>query len=193
VRLTASYQLWRRLGATLPYQTLTAIDSPGAILDCATSSGRVVAQRQGFAMVQPVPVVGERTFWKGTVGYAGRSAHQILHLAKGPWDISLQYDSTVGVTVRGPGMRAALPPNLEPLGSYWYVGRVHVAHTAWVRIIVSSHPLRLLGRILGAFGLTRAPGDRPLGRLTATRPSSSDRLIPLKKACGRYVDWYRPS
>ncbi len=194
VRGTRSYELWRRTGPTRPYRTLTAIDNPGAILDCTTPAGRAIARGGGAAMTQPTPVIGERTSWHGQVGYAGTSAHQSLHLGAGTWRISLQYDGSAPLTVRGSGMRAVLPANLESLGPYWYVGRVHLRRRAWIRLTVSSAPLSTAGRVLGAFGLTRAPaptGLRPLGRITATRPAAADRLISLTRACGRYVDWYR--
>jgi hypothetical protein len=57
---------------------------------------------------------------------------------------------------------------------------------------VTYRRLSLAGRLLGAYGLTRAPaptGLRPLGRIVATRPGR-DRAIALRQACGRYVDWY---
>jgi hypothetical protein len=194
VGTTDSYELWRRSGTTRGYQTLASIDNPGAVLDCTTGPGRALAARRGVAMVQPAPVVGERTAWKGQVGYAGRAAHQILHLDRGTWTISLQYAGAVSVSVRAPGLEATLPANLGPLGTYWYVGRVDVRRRGDVRIVVRYGPLTVLGRLLGAFGLTRAPaptGLRPLGRVTAARPGRQDRLIPLRQACGRYVDWYR--
>jgi hypothetical protein len=193
-RSLRSYQLWRRAGVTPPYGTFTAIDNPGATLDCTTSAGRALARRNGVAMVQPVPVVGERTRWKGRVGYAGLAAHQALPLASGRWLISLQYDSSTPVTVRGPGLRVTLPASIEPLGPYWYVGRVHLNRPGRARITVTPQGLPTIGRVLGAFGFTRAPtptGLRALGRITATRPPSEDRLIALRQACGRYVDWYR--
>jgi hypothetical protein len=145
-------------------------------------------------MVMPAPVVGERGWWKGAVGYAGRSAHQILHLDRGEWAISLQYDSSVAITVDGPGLRGRLPASLEPLGPYWYAGTARLTRPAWARLTVTSDQLPWTGRALGAFGLTRAPvptGIRPLGRIVATRSPVHGRLMPLSGACGRYVDWYR--
>jgi hypothetical protein len=196
LRSLRSYQLWRRAGVTPRYGTLTAIDNPGAILDCTTAAGRALAHRNGVAMVQPVPVVGERTRWKGRVGYAGLAAHQTLPLASGRWLISLQYDSSTPVTVRGPGLRVTIPASIEPLGPYWYVGHAHLKRAGRARITVIPQGLPAIGGVLGAFGLTRAPaptGLRALGRITATRPPSADRLIALRRACGRYVDWYRKS
>jgi hypothetical protein len=196
VQRTRSYELWRRTASTRPYQSLAEIDNPGAVLNCQTSLGRKISSSRGVASVEPAPVVGERGSWKGRVGYAGRSVHQFLRLQKGDWEISLQYASTVPLKVRAPGLDAVLPASLEPLGPYWYVGTAHLPRTAITPIVVTSSPLPVLGRILGAYGLTRAPaptGVRPLGRLTATRARLRTSLIPLRQACGRYVDWYRTS
>jgi hypothetical protein len=68
-----------------------------------------------------------------------------------------------------------------------------VTRTGPVRIVVQSGRLNALGRLLGAVGLTRAPaptGLRALGRIAATRVPDRVRAVPLRRACGRYVDWY---
>ena len=67
-------------------------------------------------MIRPAPVIGERPWWRGSVGDAGKPAHQYLYLRPGRWNVSLQYDSGTGVTVHAPRLRAGLPPSLEPLG-----------------------------------------------------------------------------
>ena len=193
VRLERSYELWQRVGPAARTGTLTAIDNPGAILDCSTPAGRALAAKRGTAVVQPVPVVGGRHDWRGRVGYAGQSAHQYLYLRRGTWSISLQYAAAVALTVHAPGLRAVLPASLEPLGPYWYAGRTTLRRSGWTRISVTFHPLPWAGRLFGATGLTRAPaptGLPALGRVTAARPASADRVIPLRAACGRYVDWY---
>ena len=194
VDTTRSYALWRRTGRTASRQTLNELGDPGAILDCRTAQGRAIASRRGYAMVRPVPVVGRRFFWKGRVGYAGASARQRLVLAGGRWDISLQYASMAGVVVTGPGLRADLPPSLEPRGPYWFAGAVHVQRPGPVTVRVTYRALSTLGRLVGASGLTRAPaptGLRALGGVVATRSGSHDRPVSLRRACGRYVDWYR--
>lgn len=147
-------------------------------------------------MVRPAPVVGERSEWRGHVGYAGQRAFQELRLGAGRWDVSLQYDSSTPVTLLGPGLRASLPPSLEPLGPYWYAGTLHVRRSGMVRIVIAPARLPLIGRLTGAFGLTRAPaptGLRPLGRIAATPAPAREYAVPLARACGRYVDWYRLS
>ncbi len=194
VRTTTSYELWKRSGRTDQYLTLDETANPGAPLRCTTPAGRAIADKRGIAMTEPPPVVGLRSSWRGEIGYAGRSARQALDLGPGTWVISLQYDSMVPVSVTVAGLRAVLPPTLEPLAPDWYVGMLRLARPSRVPITVSYHSLPLAGRVLGAHGLTRAPaptGLSPLGRVTASRSPAAHRLIPLSQACGRYVDWYR--
>ncbi len=193
VKATSSYGLWRRYGLTPPHQTLTEVDNPGAVLDCRTTAGRRIARGSGLAMTRPAPVIGDRWWWRGKVGYAGQSAQMTLFLTRGSWDISLQYASVVPVTLTAPGTTYVLPANLQPLGAYWSAGYVVVQRTQPVRFVLHYQPLPLLGRLLGSTGQTRPPTPTGLvarGRLVASRAPVQDRTIPLHRACGRYVDWY---
>jgi hypothetical protein len=194
VRTTRSYALWRRYGPTLPHETLTEVDNPGAILDCTTLQGQQIARQQGIAMVKTPPVIGDRWWWRAPVGYAGTSTELSLRLGRGTWAISLQYASVVPVAVKALALNALLPANLEPLGPYWFVGVVRVPRAQRVKFVLSYARLTALGRSLGSTGRTRAPvptGLLPRGRLTASRAPFHDDAIPLRRACGRYVDWYR--
>ncbi|MGZ6625187.1 MAG: hypothetical protein ACXVE8_06315 [Solirubrobacteraceae bacterium] len=196
VARTRSYELYRRQGPTAPRLTLTEVDNPGAILDCRTKAGRAIARTPGVAMTRPAPIIGDRWWWKGRVGYAGTSTEMTLRLPRGRWGISLQYDSVAPATVHARGLNAALPANLEPLGPYWYVGSLAVRRARRVAFVLRYRRLPLLGRLLGSSGQTRAPtptGLTPRGRLTATRLPVRDRPVALHDACGRYVDFYRLS
>ena len=193
VSVLSSYELWRRIGPTPPHHILSEGRNLGAVLDCRTTAGRTIASRAGVAMVRPRPVIGGPRSWRGADGYAGKAAWQMVRLAAGTWDISIQYDSSVQVTVTADGLRASLPANLDGVGPYFYVGVVHVARPQRVRVLVAFHRLPLFARLIGAFGLTRAPrptGFRALGRIVFTRSPSGDRPLPLDRACGHYVDWY---
>jgi hypothetical protein len=194
-RTTRSYVLWRRHGPTAPHRTLVEVDNPGVTFDCRSAAGRAIAYGPGIAMVRPRPVVGARDSWRGRIGYAGAAAHQSLALGPGAWLVSLQYDSVVPVTVTGPGLSAVLPATLEPLGPFWLAGTIRVRGRARVTIAVVSRRLGLAGRLLSAVGLTRAPaptGIRALGRVAASPAPVRDRAVPLRRACGQYVDWYIP-
>jgi hypothetical protein len=194
IRTTTSYELWKRSGRTDRYLTLDETANPGALLTCTTPLARALADKRGVAMTEPKPVVGPRSSWRGAIGYAGRSARQTLDLGAGSWVISLQYDSVAPISITAAGLRAVLPPTLEPLAPDWYVGVIGLARPSRVQITVTYQPLPRAARLLGALGLTRAPaptGLSPLGRVTASRPPWAHRLVPLSQACGRYVDWYR--
>jgi hypothetical protein len=190
----ASYELWRRAGATPVRGTLTEVDNPGAILDCRTARGRRLSERRGTAMVRATPVVGEPTAWHQRIGYAGGTAWQRLALRRGRWVIALQYAAIVPITVTGPGLNASLPAAIEPRGPYWRVGTIDVRRARGpTRLTVRYAELPWFGRALGAVGLTRAPtpsGLRALGRITASPAPEGDHAVPLRRACGRYVDWY---
>jgi hypothetical protein len=63
-----------------------------------------------------------------------------------------------------------------------------------ITVTASIAKLPAFGRLLGSSGNTRALdslGNRPLGAIAATRIDVAGRTIPLRRACGRYVDWYR--
>ena len=193
VKRTRSYELYRRDGPTSRRLTLTEVDNPGAILDCRTAQGREIAAQRGVAMTRTPPVIGDRWWWKGRVGYAGTSTEMTLRLTRGSWAISLQYDSVVPVTVHSMNLNVVLPANLEPLGPYWYVGTLRVPRAGRVTFALHYHRLPLLARLLGSSGQTRAPtptGLIPRGRLTASKAPVRDHAIALHDACGRYIDSY---
>lgn len=202
---TRSYEVWRRDGPTPTGRIpLTQGQSPGRVLDCATPQGARVAAGRGHAWVTPRPVAGPPSAWRGTARLAGERASQVLRVPAGTWDISLQYVSREGFDITAPGLRATLPPSLDRLGAYWYAGTIHFDRPTTVRIGARTRPVTALGRLLGASGdsyaLNSPPGrplgtygpiDRPLGRLALTRHGAAGHLVPLDRACGSYVDWYR--
>jgi hypothetical protein len=125
---------------------------------------------------------------------AGDSASQQLRLPPGNWEISLQYVSRWPVTVSAGGAQAKLPGNLARLGAFFRVGDVHVAAGAPVTVAANVAKLPTFGRLLGAKGHTRALDSfesGTLGAVAATRVDRRGVTIPLRRACGRYVDWYR--
>jgi hypothetical protein len=101
--------------------------------------------------------------------------------------------SNTGLDVRAPGLRASMPPHLGRIGPYWPAGTLtHPGGVARVR--VSARRLGRFGRLLQGAGYTRAldvQGNLPLQAIAFTRHGARERLVPLARACGRYVDWYR--
>ena len=129
---------------------------------------------------------------------SGSASSQALTLPPGRWRISIQYDSTRALRIRAPGMDATLPANLDYRGSvpFHAAGELTVRRRGPVRFTVSVERPPLAGRLLGAYSVAHlgtiaaspAAGDRAGGPL----PGLGERRIPLRRACGRYLDWFRP-
>lgn len=191
---TPQYELWRRTGPTPPRSVLAEAGRPGATLDCTTAAGRALSRKRGVAHVIPAPVVSAPTAWSNDVRGAGDSASQQLKLPRGRWDISLQYASRQPVAVTTAGARGTLPANLARIGPFFTAGIVTSDGHTPITVTASIAKLPAFGRLLGSSGNTRALdslGNRPLGAVAATRLDVSGRTVPLRRACGRYVDWYR--
>ena len=176
VRSTRSFDVWRREGTVEPRSLLTeAGGSPVARLDCATPEGRAVSRRSGSAAVRdgsvgvPVGVIAP-----------GASARATLPLSAGTWDIGMDYGSHRAIEVTGPGVRTVMPANLDRPGPRWRVGRVTVprAERVTLRLRVQDD----------AFALRSAVAN--VASVMAT-PATGERMVPLRRACGRLVDWYR--
>jgi hypothetical protein len=63
-----------------------------------------------------------------------------------------------------------------------------------LKVEVRARERGLLGRALGARGYTFAhdvPDNLPLQGIAFTRRGGKARHVPLRAACGRWVDWYR--
>jgi hypothetical protein len=112
----------------------------------------------------------------------GGSQVTTLTLPPGPWDLSLQFTSDQAVTVRGGGLNVWLPPNHDRPGSRWPIGRV----------ISTGRPIALTLHVTDPDLVASDTQWFAPGQLMAVRPGA-DRAIPLRKACGQYVDWYVPS
>ena len=168
------YQVWERVGPTPARLTLAEGQEPGAVLDCATASGRALASSHGEAALRapnvfvPLPAL-----------VPGGTAQVRMQLAPGVWWLSAPYISTYPVEVTGPGVSVKLPANLDwpGPGPRWPVGRISVGRAP---VTLTMH---VQGTALGA--------STPVGLpdLIAT-PSGGDHVVPLSAACGRYVDWY---
>lgn len=174
VRTTDDFALWRREGEVEPRATLAEGDAPGAVLRCSLPAGRALAERSGVAAVRGLPVT-----LPGIGVPAGTTAAVSLPLRSGTWDLSATYASSQPLTVQGPGLDERLPASLDRLGPRWPLGRL-TAGDAPVTLTVSAPkppfaPAGAGGAITG---------------IVAT-PVAAERVVPLRAACGRYVDWYR--
>jgi hypothetical protein len=190
VRVTRSYVVWKRGGTTRTRSVLPESGAPGAVLAC----GSPLARSAGHAAVRAPPVVvapsqvrlrdgrpPKRAQFDRVKIESGDVARVRVQLPSGRWTISLQYVSPVSIQVRaGSGPPVSVPPSLEGPGAYWRAGDVTTSGGATV---VSIHAAS--APFLAAFKSVL------LGSLVFTRVGDSDRLVPLRAACGHYVDWYR--
>lgn len=186
---TRWHVLWERRGSMLPREILAEGEAPGKVLDCRGRRGRQLARTPGVAYVRPPPVVGRADAWrsaagrpKGTPGdvRSGDSRFQRLQLPPGTWDISLRYFSDVPLRMRAGSLDASLPPYLTDTSAFASAGSV-VSGGGPLTVAVAVPPRRRIE-------LLRTPR---LGTLAATRIDDRGRLVPLARACGKYVDWFR--
>lgn len=185
VRTTDSYELWRRSGRT-PRRRILAAEGldPGAVLDCSTPGGRRLRDREGWARVTPRPALAVgppgRRVPRGTRQSLerGGSIGRRLVLGPGRYELSLVYTAPRRPRVEARGLRADPVPQLDPPGTFWRVGELD-----WPggRLDVRIEAARMH---LGGRQVT------DVGELAAVRLDAPRRLVPLRRACGRYVDWY---
>jgi hypothetical protein len=111
---------------------------------------------------------------------SGEDALATVRLPAGRWTLSLQYVSPVPLEATLGGTRARAVPSLEPPGAFWRVG-TFTSRGGRTRIQIHADdapPLATFKVVL-------------LGSLALTRAGEQDRIVPLRAACGRYVDWYQ--
>lgn len=177
VRSTPSYSLWRREGEVQSRLTLDEGGLAGAVLDCSRAGGRAILRRGGIAAVRPRPVVA-----KGTLLPPGGSASVRLPLGKGRWQLESSYLSRLPIDVKAPGLDTTVPPSLDRPGPRWPLGRITVKDGRPTVVSFSvGEPLLAPNVPVTDLGLIVASRDVP------------ERVVPVARACDRYVDWYRPA
>jgi hypothetical protein len=177
VRSTRSFALWRRDGPTVPRELLDEGEAPGAILNCRTRRGRRLSRTRGFARVRSAPVV------VGPIRSLeeGDSTVAVITLARGSWDLDLQYTSARKLIVEWPGSRIELIPRQSRPGPFWHVGTVTLERRTPLQVKITHEEPSVWSRTQVGYPTL----------LAATRSTDTPRTIPLRAACGRYVDWYK--
>jgi hypothetical protein len=173
-------------------RTLFEPINPGAPLDCSDPGEKKLRKIDGTATVFTVqPVVG-RVWHPSPELTQSKPAQQRLYLTPGRWDLSLQYASTQALHVTATGGALAAPfsatlrTNLLFRGPspYYPVGTLEVKRPGEVVFDVSVDDPPLVGRVLGTDSKAYLTG------LAATRADPPRQTVPLRRACGRYVDWF---
>ncbi len=193
LRRTGDFVLWKRTGRVGPRRTLPEGADPGAIASCAPHR-RLPAGGRATVFAAP-PAIGGRWSPRPSIE-DGSSATQALRLGAGRWEVSISYDATRPLHITAPGLDASLPANLDYRGSvpYYPVGELTVPRPGPVRFTVGVERPPLAGRLLGT------TSEAHLGTIAATPagpggpiPGEAERRVPADRACGRYLDWYRPA
>jgi hypothetical protein len=181
IKRTRWHVLWERRGAPQPREILTEGEAPGAVLNCRAASGRRLARSGGVAFVRPEPVLGPTAMWRpsGRVLNGGSTA-QTLQLGPGTWDISLRYFSDVPLRLRAGSLNTSLPAYVGDESTFASAGRV-VTRGGPLQVTVTAPARRRIETLRTARIYT----------LAATRVDDRGRLVPLARACGKYVDWLR--
>jgi hypothetical protein len=187
-------ELYRRRGPTAPRVPIEPPGQAGAVLDCNTPIGQRALRDFRAAAVLPAPVFYDQRVWVGKPSLPGRSGTARVPLPPGHWDVSLQYVTPTGLRLTGSGLRAELPPWFGRINSFWSAGTITHRGGA-VELTATALPQRAFGRLIRASRRTRAitsPGDHPLNGLAFTRHGARPQLVPVSRACGRWVDYYLP-
>lgn len=178
VRTTRDFVVYRRTAAIPPYGVLPEGDQPGTVLNCKTSMGRAIARAGGVAAVRAQP----RVFPVAQPIAPGGRATVRLRLPAGVWDLTAPYGGAQPVRLTGAGLDTTLPANLDRPGPRWPLGRIRVHRGR--SAVLTFQPTKTW--------LTSPAHVTSVGSIVAV-PARSDAMVPLARACGRYVDWYRPA
>lgn len=172
------YELWERVATVEPRSVIEAPGAPGAVLDCRNRLARAFSRRAGAAAVMTAPITASIPQLT-----PGSSATLSLRLPRGAWDLSLQYVSELPLSVSAAGKRWSMPAYLDRPGPFFSIGRVS-SPGGTVRVTMTAgRPSLLTGHHLIALA----------SEMAAVRAPDARTLVPLSRACGRYVDWYRLS
>ncbi|HEX3293576.1 MAG TPA: hypothetical protein VHR38_07540 [Solirubrobacterales bacterium] len=189
---THDFILWQRDHPVGQRRTLYEPINPGAPLDCGDPGAAKLRNLRGTATAFTVqPVVG-RVWHPSPELTQTKAAQQRLYLTPGRWDISIQYASTQALQVKASGGPLAAPfdntlrTNLLFRGPspFYPVGTLEVKRPGEVVFDVSVDDPPLIGRLLHTESKAYLTG------IAATRADPPRQAVPLRQACGRYVDWY---
>jgi uncharacterized membrane protein (UPF0136 family) len=172
--VTQSFGLWRREGEIEQRSLLPEGPVGAAWLKCGTARGReVLADARLAAVREPGASLEVGPVEAGSVRVVE------LPLAPGEWELQLHYDSQHPIDVAAPGLQVELPAHLDRPGPRWRVGRIEVDEPGPVTIRLDVEDTRFTppGRLA------------TIGSLVAT-PVAPPRLVPVREACGKLVDWY---
>ena len=175
VRQTRSFDLYKRVGTVASRQVLAEGAAAGAVLNCKSASGKLLVRQGGVALVRQPPITKPLP----QVGITGTASTK-LKLTPGVWDLVMPYQSARPLEVRVGGTRFELPASTDRPGPRLPVGSITVTKAGRVPVSVS---------VIRTIFTPRSAIATPTAIIAAKRGTAS--LVPIRKACGRYVDWFR--
>jgi hypothetical protein len=95
------------------------------------------------------------------------------------------------VRVQGPGLDARLPPNSQRLGSFWSVGTIALPKPGTVSFTVETEPRSALRDLLAGPDRLETGSAGLVAGIAAVQVGARRATVPLRLACGRFIDWYR--
>jgi hypothetical protein len=176
VRRLRMYELWRRVAPVSPRSVLEPAGAPGAILNCRVPAQRRLSHKRGVAAVMTAPAIASLS---GIL--PGGSDTTSVRVPAGEWEISLQYTSPEPLDIAAGGRRFTMPAYVDRPGPFFAVGSVTSTGAPISVIVHERRPSFLTGPGLAAL----------LTDVAAVASPDPRTLVPMRRACGRYVDWYR--
>ena len=175
VRRLRMYELWRRVAAVRAREVIEPPGQPGAILDCTNPSERRLSRQPGVAAITRAPIAAPVAAM-----LPAHSTTTTLTLPAGRWSLSLGYFSQEPLTVTAAGHRWQMPAYNDRIGPYFAIGSIVSTGRPVTVTIGQQRPSILTG-----------PTPTQFIGLAAVADPDPRRLVPLNRACGRYVDWLR--
>ncbi|MET0603445.1 MAG: hypothetical protein ABW167_15775 [Baekduia sp.] len=178
VTTSGPFGLWERTGPGDIRGTLSnEHGQPGQLFDCQSAEGKAVLSGGGTAGIRMPPV-----YISVPPLNAGQAVSVPATLKPGRWDIGLAYAWRAGVRVTAPGVSRTLPATLDRQGQFFPVGRTTVTAAGPTMIRVQAQTPRW-----------NSPTVRFPSAFLAITPVGTQQTVPIKQACGKYLDWYKPS
>lgn len=146
----------------------------GQQLVCASPEGKAVLKAGGVAGIRRAPV---RVM--SPVVLAGTTVPVPVTLGPGRWLVNIAYNWRDTVRLTGPGLDTRLPASLDRQSARYPAGRVDGGA---LTLKLSAKKNRISER-----GQAMAPVE-----LSFT-PVGTARTVPVRQACGHYLDWYEPA